>query len=118
MKCGLIIAVADFLRQPFDSIYRERTMLEIIIIMCAGMAAGVLLRGREKIQAMTDRLTLFSIYLLLFLLGLSVGLNEKIITAFPDLGFKAIVITLSSVAGSVILSWILYITLFRKRGKA
>ena len=93
-------------------------MLEIIIIMCAGMAAGVLLRGREKIQAMADRLTLFSIYLLLFLLGLSVGLNEKIITAFPDLGFKAIVITLCSIAGSVLLSWILYITLFRKRGKA
>jgi len=93
-------------------------MLEIILIMCAGIAAGVLLRRKEKILAAAEKLTLLSIYLLLFLLGLSVGLNEKIITTFPDLGFKAIVITLSSVAGSVLLSWILNITLFRKREKA
>ena len=118
MKYGLIIALPDFLKQPFDYIYRERTMLEIILIMCAGIAAGVLLRGKEKILAMADRLTIFSIYLLLFLLGLSVGLNEKIITSFPELGFKAVVITLCAVAGSVVLSWILYITLFRKTEEA
>ena len=91
-------------------------MLEIIIIMCAGICSGVLLRGKKSILALSDRFTLASIYILLFLLGLSVGLNEKIVTSFPVIGFQAILLTLSAIAGSVILSWILYISLFKKRG--
>lgn len=90
-------------------------MFEIIIIMCAGIFAGVLLRGKKSILALLDRLTLASIYLLLFLLGLSVGLDKNIINSFPVIGFKAIILTLSSIAGSVILSWILYMSLFRKK---
>ncbi len=93
-------------------------MIEIIIIMCTGILTGIFLRGRSSILFAAEKLTEISIYLLLFLLGLSVGTNDTIINNFPVIGFNALVLTFSAVAGSVILSWILYILLFRKTGGA
>ena len=90
-------------------------MIEIIIIMCAGIFAGTLLRGKKFMLAFLDRLTLAAIYLLLFLLGLSVGTDENIINSFPNIGFTAVILTLSAITGSVVLSWILYLSLFRKK---
>lgn len=91
-------------------------MIEIIIIMCAGIFSGIFLRGKKSILALLDKVTLAAIYLLLFLLGLSVGIDEYIISSFPVIGFSAIVLTLSAIAGSVFFSWILYLSLFRKKG--
>ena len=93
-------------------------MIEIIIIMCTGIITGIFLRGKSSLLLAAERLTGVSIYLLLFLLGLSVGTNDTIISNFPVIGFNAIVLTFSAVAGSVLLSWILYILLFRKTGRA
>ncbi len=93
-------------------------MIEIIIIMCAGIVTGVFLRGRSSLLFASERMTGIAIYLLLFLLGLSVGTNDTIISNFPVIGFNAIILTFSAIAGSVLLSWLLYIFLFRKTGGA
>lgn len=90
-------------------------MIKIIIIMCAGIFTGTLLKEKKSMLTFVDRLTLASIYLLLFLLGLSVGTDENIIRNFPNIGFTAVLLTLGAIAGSVILSWILYLSLFRKK---
>lgn len=90
-------------------------MIQIIIIMCAGIFAGTFLREKKSMLALLDRLTLAAIYLLLFLLGLSVGTDENIIKNFLNIGFTAVILTLGAIAGSVILSWILYLSLFRKK---
>ena len=90
-------------------------MLEILIIMCSGILTGKLLRGKTGILTVVEKLTALSIYLLLFLLGISVGINEKIINSFPLIGFRAIILTMSGIAGSVILAWVLYLSLFRKK---
>lgn len=83
-------------------------MIEILIIMSAGILTGFLLRGRQRIIFFIEKTTGFSIYILLFLLGISVGTNDKVISNFGLIGLNAIVIALASVAGSVILSFILY----------
>ncbi len=93
-------------------------MIEIIIIMCGGIVTGIFLRGRSSILFAAEKLTGVSIYLLLFLLGLSVGTNDTIISNFPLIGFNAVILTFSAIGGSVLLSWILYILLFRKTGGA
>lgn len=93
-------------------------MIEIIIIMCAGILTGILLRGKPSFLYASERLTGIAIYLLLFLLGLSVGTNDTIISNFPVIGYNAIILTFSAIAGSVFLSWLLYIFLFRKAGGA
>ena len=93
-------------------------MLEILVLMSAGMIIGFILKGRQKFAFVIEKTTGLSIYILLFLLGLSVGINDKVISGFGKIGFNAIVIGLSSVSGSVILSFILYRLLFSRRHRS
>ncbi len=92
-------------------------MLTVILIMSAGMAAGFLLRRRKKLYRRLDQTVSLVIYLLLFLLGLTVGQNRTIVENFHLIGVKALVITLASVAGSVILAAVAYRLLFQKEHK-
>ncbi|HPS56483.1 MAG TPA: LysO family transporter [Spirochaetota bacterium] len=89
-------------------------MTEILILMSAGIFIGFLVRGRQRLIFIIEKTTGFSIYILLFLLGISVGTNEKVISSFGRIGFNAIIIALSSVAGSILLSFILYKFLFSR----
>ncbi len=95
-----------------ETFTRGILMVEILILMSAGILIGFLLRCRQRIIFVIEKITGFSIYILLFLLGISVGTNDKVILNFGKIGFNAIVIALSSVAGSILLSFILYRLLF------
>lgn len=88
-------------------------MLTVIIIMSAGMVAGFLLRQYKKLYRGLDKTVSYVIYLLLFLLGLTVGQNETIINNFHLIGVKALLITLASVAGSVSLAALVFHFFFR-----
>lgn len=83
-------------------------MLTVIIIMCAGIALGFLIRNRKRWVRLADRLTMWAIYLLLFLLGVAIGTNDVIVKNLPALGFKALLISLGGVLGSVLVAWLAY----------
>lgn len=89
-------------------------MITVLVLMTLGIGIGWFLHKKEKLLKLTDKLTNWAIYLLLFLLGLSVGTNEKILQNFHQIGFQAILITVFAVAGSIIVSWLLYIFVFKK----
>ena len=89
-------------------------MLTVILIMSAGMAAGYLLRKRKVLYKRLDQTVSIVIYLLLFLLGLTVGQNRTIVENFHLIGAEALFVTLASVAGSVILAAAVYRMLFQK----
>lgn len=76
--------------------------------MALGVAAGFFLRKKPKITKLADKLTMWAIYLLLFLLGVAIGTNEVIVKNLPSLGLKALFIALGGVAGSVLLAWLVY----------
>ena len=85
--------------------------------MSAGMVAGFLLRKRKELYKKLDKTVSIVIYLLLFLLGLTVGQNRAIVENFHLIGVRALIITLASVAGSVILAAAAYRVLFQKEHK-
>ena len=89
-------------------------MVEILIIMFSGIVLGFIFRKKRSLITAADKLAGWSIYLLLFLLGLSIGNNELIITNFGQIGFNSIMLTLSGISGSVILSFFAYKLLFKK----
>ncbi|MDC7242060.1 MAG: LysO family transporter [Spirochaetales bacterium] len=88
-------------------------MLTVIIIMTAGMAAGYLLRNYRNLFRGLDRTVSYVIYILLFLLGITVGRNETIVRNFHLIGLKALIITAASVAGSLVLAALVYHFFFR-----
>jgi len=54
---------------------------------------------------------------LLFLLGIEVGGNRRIVEGLATLGVEAFVITLACVLGSCILAWGLWYLLYKKKGE-
>lgn len=92
-------------------------MLIIILLLILGGLFGFLLREQKKVIKCADILTNWVIYLLLLFLGISVGLNEKIINNIGSIGINAIVISFGAVIGSVIVSWVVYLLYFSANSK-
>ena len=72
-------------------------MFTIIGLMLTGMLLGFLLR-KQKLSGIHKVITVL-IWLLLFLLGIDVGGNQKIINGLHTIGLEALVITLAAVLG-------------------
>lgn len=70
-----------------------------------GMAIGRLVKKRPAFHQFNERLTMVAIFLLLFLLGVSVGINPDIIKNLPSIGFQAIFLSLGAISGTLLLAW-------------
>lgn len=88
-------------------------MFLVLLIMIAGIITGVFIHRIPTLIKVTDQLISVAIYVLLFLLGVSVGLNKTIIQNIGTLGFQALIITLGAVTGSVLVSWLIYKAFFQ-----
>lgn len=81
-------------------------MFKIILIMASGIAIGWLLRRRKLTYL--GKVTNFLIWVLLFLLGVEVGGDERIIRGIASLGLEAIAVAAGGVAGSALLALLLW----------
>ena len=81
-------------------------MLKIVMIMLCGIGTGYLLRNKK--MGAIGRVITVLIWLLLFLLGIEVGSNPRIVNGLQTLGLEAIVLTLAGSAGSVLMAWALW----------
>lgn len=81
-------------------------MFTIILIMACGIVLGRLLH-RVRLPFL-GRVTNALIWLLLFLLGIEVGTDERIVNGIAQLGAEAGAVALASVAGSALLAWALW----------
>lgn len=88
-------------------------MLIVIGLMFLGVLLGYRFRGREwkNLQGLISG----AIFLLLFLLGITVGANNDIMANLDSIGLESFVITLAAVGGSVLCAWIVYKFLFHER---
>ena len=90
-------------------------MIGVVAVMTAGIIIGYLIRKRSFLLKINDKLIMWAIYLLLFILEVAIGTNETIMKSLPTLGLKALAITLRGVAGSILLAWITYIKFFKSK---
>jgi len=88
-------------------------MITVIIVMTVGIVLGLFFNKLPKMLKAVDKLISYAIYLLLFLLGVSVGINEKIISNLDSIGKKALWITFGAIMGSVLVCWGLYQFVFK-----
>jgi len=87
-------------------------MITVLLLMVAGILAGLWLGKFPFIMKVNDRLISWAIYLLLFLLGVSVGTNEKVIQSLDSIGLQALVLTVGALVGSIAMGWIIYRAFF------
>lgn len=90
-------------------------MIGVLITMIAGIITGVFIHRKDHLIKINDRLITIAIYVLLFLLGISVGLNKTIVQNIGTLGIQALIITAGAVLGSVLISWVVYRFFFKEK---
>ncbi|OCL28130.1 hypothetical protein U472_02775 [Orenia metallireducens] len=75
----------------------------IVISLVIGMIIGYKGLLPENLYSFTDKLTIGGLFLLLFTMGIKIGSSSEVVSNLKTLGFKAIVLSLGSVLGSIIL---------------
>lgn len=96
-------------------------MILVLLVMTAGIILGAFIHKKPLFVKMNDQLISLAIYVLLLLLGISVGINKTIVQNIGTLGFQALVITLGAVLGSVLFTCLVFRIFFssevNKNGK-
>ena len=82
------------------------------MIMLCGIAVGYLLRKRNI--RFISRIITVLIWLLLFLLGIEVGSNPRIVMGMQTLGIEALLLTIGGAVGTTLCAWLLWIYVSRK----
>ena len=83
--------------------HHTSSMFTVIGIMFIGIGLGYIFR-RQSLPWINKAITTL-IWLLLFLLGIEVGQNERIIRSLPTLGLEAFIIAIVCVLGSCVAAW-------------
>ncbi len=88
-------------------------MFYLIMTLAAGVCAGFAGR-RIKAFSHIGKAVSVTVFVMLFFLGMEIGADRQLLENISELGFRALVLALAGVAGSVLLSMVLYRALFRK----
>ena len=87
-------------------------MLIIVLILLSGIGVGYLLRRFRWLQRV-DVTILLTIFLLLFILGWSVGGNSYLLERLPSCGGEALLLAMSAMVGSAVMMVLVYYFFFR-----
>jgi uncharacterized membrane protein YbjE (DUF340 family) len=88
-------------------------MITVLLFMLTGIGIGFSIHRYPKVIRLNDKLISGAIYVLLFLLGTSVGLNKTILQNLDKIGVQAAIITAGAISGSVLSLWMVYRFFFR-----
>jgi len=91
-------------------------MFSIVFTMLAGMLIGHFLRDGKRLEKI-EKSTSVTIFVLLFVLGLSVGSNSVITSNLGSFGWQAAILAILGMSGSVIAARVVTRLFFRKGGE-
>ena len=89
-------------------------MFSIISTMFLGIGIGYGLRNWTILQK-TEKTISLTIFLLLFILGVSIGSNSLIVNNLGKFGWQAIILAVSGVLGSLLAARTCITTIFQER---
>lgn len=92
-------------------------MFKVLILLLASAAVGYVLRRNSGLRKTLSLTTPITIFVLLFMFGLSIGSNESILSNIHKDGVKAGAIALLGVAGSIVATTACIKLTNRKGGK-
>ena len=81
-------------------------MIIVISLMVCGIILGYAFKERNL--KFVQKPINYAIFLLLFLLGITVGANGEVMINLDSIGLEALLITLAAITGSVLCAWGVY----------
>jgi len=85
----------------------------VIMLFFIGLLLGLITKKNHKIINLSEKSSSYVVYLLVFLLGISVGYDKEIMSNLSKLGLTAFSISIASILGSVVIT-MLVVKLFFK----
>ncbi len=79
------------------------------------MLLGFLLRRRKKLMSANEKLITYAIYLLLFMMGVSIGSNQQIMGSLNSIGITALLVSVGAVTGSILLGFFVNRIFFKSK---
>lgn len=96
-------------------IKRQKAMIKVFLFLFAGILAGFFCRSKKELLNFFEKAGLLSVFVLLFLFGVDVGLNDQIIKTFYQVGFNGITLAVGAVMGSILIMIPVYMFIFKKK---
>ena len=75
------------------------TLIYLMVPLIAGIASGYLLRNRRQVKL--EKPIVAIIVVLIFALGFSIGSNNELLAALPQVGLQALIIAVLAIAFSI-----------------
>lgn len=88
-------------------------MFSIIATMMTGISLGYLFRHKSILQN-TEKTISITIFLLLFIMGVTIGSNDELISNIGNFGWQAAIISVSATCGSILAAWLVMKFFFHK----
>lgn len=92
-------------------------MLNILISLMLGFIIGYKKWLSEKMILLNGKLQTVFLLLLIFVMGMSIGMDKSILTQLPVLGGTAFIFAVAACIGSVIVVYIISRIFFREEKK-
>lgn len=89
-------------------------MTIIFSLLAIGAVIGHYYKSNRYIIKYIHKVSFWSVLILLFLLGFSVGQNDTIINNLHKIGLKSLILSVAAVLGSAVLSMFVYNLYFKK----
>jgi hypothetical protein len=86
-------------------------MLVIILFLLAGIILGMSIGKLSSLLKLNEGILTLTIYLALFMLAITIGLDDQIVKSIDDIGWEAFILTIAVAAGCISMCWIFYKTL-------
>lgn len=77
------------------------------------MILGFLMKAKQRMVSINEKLITYAIYMLLFMMGLSIGSNNQLVESLSSLGVLALVLSVGAVAGSVLTGFVIFKLFFK-----
>ncbi|NLR94330.1 MULTISPECIES: LysO family transporter [Flammeovirga] len=87
--------------------------METLLFLGGGVLVGYLFRKRASLQEKVEKGISVMIWVLLFFLGISIGANQEVIESIHIIGWKAFILTIGGIAGSIACSYLVYLKFFK-----
>lgn len=92
-------------------------MFKVLGAMILSVAVGFLLKDRLPLVKKSGAVIKYIVWLLLFLLGLSVGVNDVILGNLHTVGLKALALAAAGMLGAMLAARFVYDRFFAEKGE-
>lgn len=86
--------------------HMEVKLFILIGFLCLGLIIGYFVPIPEKWDKWIEKTQFILLLLVVFLMGLKIGGDERVFKSLPELGLKAVLITVGCIGGSMLFMYI------------